>query len=40
MEMEKAEDLGKSELVLVLVCHCIAMYTAGPASRFQQTSPD
>ena len=32
MEMEKVEDVGKSELVLV--CHCIAMYTAGPASRF------
>ena len=30
MEMEKVEDVGKSELVLVLVCHCIAMYTAGP----------
>ena len=28
MEMEKVEDIGQSELVLV--CHCIAMYTAGP----------
>ena len=40
MEMENVEDLGWSESELVLVCHCIAMYTAGPASRFRQASPD